>query len=287
MARPNLPPAETVEEDVEIQPREVTPEAPLEAVELPGLPGEPISAEELTPSELPAAGEDSEIVVLDEESMTLINTDTGEVVGVADTPPEDAPAIEIAKWVGDRRDWHKGRKAGLEAERQVHLDKIAKVYDAQINNHTRAMAWIEKQYSPLLFELAKKLIGDAKKRSVAVGMLILKLRKTKASVDVQDNDKAVTYLNWLIAEQDKKVAALREKYEDAKSKGDDDSMAVAQEEIDRENLLRDSLTACLNIKTTVYKSSIPDRLKDKLTTDNLESTGMVFNKGGEEKLEIE
>jgi len=251
----------------EIQPREVTDEQPLEGVEVEGL--------------------DPELVILDEETMTLVNTETGEVIGVAETPPEDAPAIEIAKWVGEKRDWHRGRLAGLEAEKAVHLDKIAKVYDARINRHSRAIAWLEKQYSPMLFELAKKLVGEGKKRSVAVGMLILKLRKTKPSVDVQDNDKAVSYLRWLIEEQDKKIAALQTKITKADDGNNDDVVAVYRDDLSKETLVRDQLVACLNVKTTVYKSSLPENLKSKLTEENLEATGMLFNPGGEEKLEIE
>lgn len=253
---------------------------PLESVEVPGLVGEAIPAEELRPA-------DPELIILDEETMTLVNSDTGEVIGVADTPAEDAPAVEIAKWVGEQRDWHRGRLAGLQAEKAIHLEKLEKVYDARINRHVKAIAWMEKQYTPMLFELAKKLIGEGKKRSVAVGMLILKLRKTRPTLDVQDNDKAVRHFQALIAEQERRLNGLHKAMNQAAEEGDDDMVDGLKDKIDCESLYLGALTSCLNIKTTVYKSAIPDTLKTDLTTDNAKDTGMLFDKGGAEKLEIE
>lgn len=232
----------------------------------------------------PVEEQAEEIVVLDEESMTIINTETGEVIGLKDTPPEDIPVVELAKWIGERRDWHKGRLAGLIAEKQHHLDKIAKVYDPQINNHTRALAWMGKQYYELLMGLALALIGENKKRSIAVGTLLLKLRKTRASVDVSDDKKATAYLDWLIQNQQDKIGSLKEKAERA---GDDDTGDYMLGEIDKENMLMENLIACLNVKRSVFKSSLPDGLKAKLTPEHAEATGMLYTPGGEEKLEIE
>lgn len=231
---------------------------------------------------------DEEIIVLDDETMTLINTGTGEVVGVADTPPESTGVVEIATWVGERRDWHKGKKAGLEAERQVHLDKIAALYDSQIKRHTRAITWFEYQYGPMLLELAKKLIGDAKKRSIAVGMLILKLGKTRPSVDVQDEAKAVGYLEYLVAEQGKKIFELELQYKAARRlDSDEDTCAALTAKSDAESQVLKTLQTCLNNKVTVYKSNLPENLKAKLTAECLDATGMVFNPGGDDKLTIE
>jgi hypothetical protein len=227
------------------------------------------------------------IIFVDEDTMTLINTETNEIIGFADAPLEDAPAIEIATWVGERRDWHKGKKAGLEAERQVHLDKIAAIYDSQINRHTRAIAWIEESAHSVLFELAKRLIGDAKKRSIAVGLLILKLGKTRPSVDVQDNDKAVEYLNWLIAEQDKKILDLENELGHGTAKLVDAYGEALESKIAAETAVRAALIACLNNKVTVYKLALPENLKVKLTDKCRNSTGMVFNPGGDDKLTIE
>jgi hypothetical protein len=245
------------------------------------------SAVEMPTEEQIADLEQTEIIALDEETMTLINTESGEVVGVADTPPETTGVVEIATWMGERRDWHKGKKAGLEAERQVHLDKIAAIYDSQIKRHTNAITWFETQYGPMLMELAKKLIGDAKKRSIAVGLLILKLGKTRPSVDVQDNDKAVAYLNWLIAEQDRKIAELEGRLNFSNAGDDTDTAEGLAACIVAAKQVRTDLVACLNTKTTVYKSSLPESLKVKLTDKCLDATGMVFNPGGDDRLEIQ
>jgi hypothetical protein len=239
-------------------------------------------------SDVNSDAEQTEIIALDEETMTLINTETGEVVGVADTPPETTGVVEIATWMGERRDWHKGKKAGLEAERQVHLDKIAAIYDSQIKRHTRAIAWFEEQYAPMLLELAKKLIGDAKKRSIAVGLLILKLGKTRPSVDVQDNDKAVAYLRYLISEQDRKMTDLEGQHKALKTDGaSEEALAEVISKMEAEAATRKTFLDCLNKKVTVYKSNLPESLKVKLTDKCLEATGMVFNPGGEDKLTIE
>ena len=206
---------------------------------------------------------------------------------MADTPAEDAPVIEIATWIGDRRDWHKGKLAGLQAEKQVHLDKLVKVYDAQINRHSRAIEFIDHQYYVDLFDLARKLIGDAKKRSIAVGMLILKLRKTRASVDVQDNDKAVVYLQQLVTDQETCICELETKAELARRDEDEDTYEACLSEISKETLALNQLVGCLNVKTSVAKAALPDSLKATLTSANLENIGMVFIPGGKETLAIE
>jgi hypothetical protein len=139
----------------------------------------------------------------------------------------------------------------------------------------------------MLLELARKLIGDAKKRSIAVGLLILKLGKTRPSVDVQDNDKAVAYLNWLIVEQDKKIYELEQDHKAARLAEDEDSCDLIEIKIATETAVKKELVACLNAKITVYKSALPENLKVKLTELHAEATGMVFNPGGDDKLTIE
>ena len=156
--------------------------------------------EELLPSDeaaqptAPAGDGENEIVVVDEDTMTLINTETGEVVGYADLPPEDLGDVDLAKWIGEKRAWHKGKAEGLKAEKQVWLDTINKRYDTQIKRHDSALKWFETTYYQFLFELAKRMIGAGKKRSVAVGLLLLKLRKTSAKTEVLDSEKAIAWL---------------------------------------------------------------------------------------------
>jgi hypothetical protein len=135
-----------------------------------------------------------EIVVVDEESLALINTVTGEITGYKEIPPEDLEDLELAKWIGERRAYHKGRVEGLKAEKQVWIDTINKRFDTRIRNHEGAIKWFEATYHDLLFALAKKLIGDGKKRSAAIGLLLLKLTKTRAKTEILDNERAVAWL---------------------------------------------------------------------------------------------
>lgn len=229
--------------------------------------------------------EATEIVVVDEETMTLINTETGEVVGVKDTPPEDAPAVETATWIGERRDWHKGRLAGLQAEKQSRIDTINRIFDTQINRHTNAMKYLEYKYGSMLFDLAKKLIGESKKRSTAVGLLLLKLRKTKPSVDIVDNDKAVQYMKGLVAawtEKKDRVALKLDKLEP----DSDESVALQLRLGDIEKQIA-QFEDCINTKESIYKSKIPENLKVEFTEENVNDTGIKFEPGGEDRLDIE
>jgi hypothetical protein len=233
------------------------------------------------------AGLGEEIIVADEDTMTLIDMATGEVKGVMDTPPEDASAIDIATWVGDRRDWHRGKLAGLRAEKQSRIDAINNAYDSQMKRHEGTIKWLEYTYKPMLFDLARKLIGEAKKRSTVVGLLILKIKSTRASLDVVDNDAAVAYLRSLIEENKAKQATLIKKMNKAQEEDESDTFDVLEEKVGEITQQISVLESCINIKETVYKSQVPPDLKDELTEDKLVETGMQFNKGGEEYLEIE
>jgi len=157
---------------------------------------------ELVPDALPsdevltmeAEAQTEEIIVVDEDSMMLINTQTGQVVGTAETPPEGVEDIKLAEWIGEKRTWHKGRIAGLEAEKQKWVDTINARFDTQIKRHKDSLVWYDTTYHDFLFKLAKKIIGNGKKRSAAVGLLLLKLSKTRPSTTVLDQDKAIAWL---------------------------------------------------------------------------------------------
>lgn len=151
--------------------------------------------EQLAPSEEASVEESpEEMIYIDEESMALINVTTGEVVGYQEIAPEDVGDIDLAKWVGDRRTYHKAKLEGIKAEKQLWIDTINSRYDARIKRHEGAIKWLETTYEDFLFQLAKRLIGTGKKRSVAVGMLLLKLRKTSAKTEVLDEEKALAWL---------------------------------------------------------------------------------------------
>lgn len=153
-----------------------------------------IPVQEEVQEETPVAEEVEEIIIVDEESMALVNTVTGEVVGYQETPPEDVEDVELAKWIGERLTYHKGRVEALKAEKAVWIDTINKRFDQRIKNHTGAQGWFEFKYGSILYALATRLIGAGKKRSVAVGLLMLKLRKTSAKMEVVNVGKALAWL---------------------------------------------------------------------------------------------
>lgn len=137
---------------------------------------------------------EEELVIVDEESMALVNIITGEIMGYQEIPPENLPDMDIARWIGERRSYHKGRAAALRAEKQVWQDVIDKRFDSRIKRHDSALTWFENTYHNMLLGLAKQLIGDGKKRSAAVGLLLLKFQKTRAKTEVLDEEKAIAYL---------------------------------------------------------------------------------------------
>jgi hypothetical protein len=197
-----------------------------------------------------------ELVVKDEDSLVLYDVRTGEAVGYSELPPEDAEPFKIGEWISERRAYHIGRLAGLEAEMDAHLERIHKIYDPQIKRHRGAMAWFDTMYHSMLLELAKRLIGDGKKRHAVVGLMTLSLIKTRAHVDINDKDKA---LNWL------ELAAENQEDPEIKAK----------------------LLAAIKVEKSVLKSNLPDDLKAKLVNPvNQERTGMAYYPGGEDELTI-
>jgi hypothetical protein len=189
-----------------------------------------------------------ELIVIDEESMCLINTETGEVTGYAVTPPDEIDTVKLAEWIGEHVVKHTAAAQGLRAERQVWLDTIAGRYDARIKAHEGAAAFLRLHWYDKLYDLAKTLIGDGKKRSIAVGLLALKLRKSSAKMEVLDVDKAV---EWLY----KHPAAPLE---------------------------------CVKITKSVLVSQIPQDVKEELGNVLIQAeSGLAYNPGGEERLVIE
>lgn len=229
---------------------------------------------------------DEEIVVADEETMTIINTVTGEVMGIMDTPPEDAPVIDVATWMGDRRDWHKGKLAGLMAEKQSRVDTLNRIYDPQIKRHQTTITFLEKQYSPMLLDLARRLIGAGKKRSTAVGLLLLKLRKTRAGLDIVDVDRAVSYFRVQIQKKEIEQTRLNDKMNAAYEEGETDTAEALKERLFEVTAEICQLHKCINVKESIYKSEISESMKKECTEDKLEETGMKFDEGGVEYLEL-
>lgn len=208
----------------------------------------------------------SEVLTID---GVYIDSETGEVIGMADNPVPDLPdhdgaMKEIAEWVGERRAYHLGKVEGLKAEKQVWLDKINARFDADIKRHEQSVEWIENQYRPSLLNYARRKLEGAKKRSFGVGLLILKLVKTRARTSVVDTDKAAQWAELNC------IDALK---------------CVVSAKGDKALVLRFNATnAQIGYKETVLVSEIPDELKAVLTPDN---SGIEYNPGGVDELRFD
>ena len=138
-------------------------------------------------------GEPTEMIITDAETMTLIDTTTGTVVGYAATPPDEVDTIKLAEWIGEHVTQHAAAAAGLRSEKQLWIDTINARFDSRIKAHEGAVAFLKEHWYDRLFELAKTLIGDGKKRSVACGLLKLSLSKSREKVEIIDNENAVEW----------------------------------------------------------------------------------------------
>jgi hypothetical protein len=195
--------------------------------------------------------DEAELVYADEDTRTLINRETGEVVGLMDTPPEEKDDIKFAEWIGERRAYHKAKVAGLLAERQVWLDQIERTYGKSIKRHEGAVKFLEEHNKPFLMMLAKRLIGDGKKRSAAVGLLLLKLIKTRAKTEILDKDKALAYLKKAVESNPELAEAIK-------------------------------------TEESILTSKLPEDFKSLLVNPkNQEVTGIKFYAGGDDELKIE
>lgn len=198
-----------------------------------------------------------------------IDSQTGEVIGLVDNPVPDLPdhngaMEEIAVWVGERRAYHLAKAKGLFEEKQVWLDKIHARFNADIRRHEQSAEWIENQYRPSLLNYARRKLEGAKKRSFGVGLLILKLVKTRARTTVVDTDKAAQWAELNC------IDALKC---EVSAKGD---KALV--------LRNDASAAQIGYKETVLVSEIPDELKAVLTPDN---SGIEYNPGGVDELRFD
>lgn len=134
-----------------------------------------------------------ELIVVDADSMCLIDTDTGEVVGYSITPPDEVDTIKLAEWIGEHVTQHAATAAGLRSEKQLWIDTINARFDSRIKAHEGAVVFLKEHWYDRLYELATTLIGDGKKRSVAVGLLSLKLRKSSEKMEIVDPEMALAY----------------------------------------------------------------------------------------------
>jgi hypothetical protein len=132
-------------------------------------------------------------VVWDDEQKTILDSDTGEIYWMADVLPVEFDEREIAEWVGERRARANARMAGLIAEKEAWLAKVAAQFDGAIRRKQKYVEHLDTSFAPLLERLARMQLDGKKERSCRIGLLTLRFRKTRAWVDILDEELA---LEW-------------------------------------------------------------------------------------------
>lgn len=133
---------------------------------------------------------------------TIVDADTGEIVGIeampyALTTPTTADNTQrikfldqmdsTAEWFGDRQAYHLAKADGLRAEKAAYQKIIDDRFDAEIKRHDQAVDWLRiRYYDPLLAYARLKLEGT-KSRTYGIGILMLRLTKTRPSTKVVDD----------------------------------------------------------------------------------------------------
>lgn len=137
-----------------------------------------------------ALGDDIDGVTL------LLDNETGEILEEIGAPnAEGATAEEIAAYVGDRRARSMARLSGLQARRQAHLDRIAAQFDAPIKREQDYIRYLETTYRESLLAVWDRYTnGGTIARSCKQFLMTLKMRRTRAKVEVTDKGTAVQFL---------------------------------------------------------------------------------------------
>lgn len=149
----------------------------------------------------PETGEDEivQLVRRDENELLLV-TPSGEIVAFLDAPVVGVDEREkLLEWVGEKMTEADADIAGLEAAKAVWQKKIDSIYDPQINAKKRRRKALEWVYGPMAEAYLREIVEktkDSKKpiRSIKVGLLKLAFTKTRESLDVIMDTKAVTWL---------------------------------------------------------------------------------------------
>lgn len=131
-------------------------------------------------------GEDASVIEIDRE--------TGEVVGDLHAPEGTADVQEIAAYLSPRIAGAEARLAGLLAERDAHLKRIADTYDARIHREKNYLAFLRGLYLEPLKAWAKGAIAGKKARSVKLGLLTLAFKNTTPRPVVTNETAAAQWL---------------------------------------------------------------------------------------------
>lgn len=139
--------------------------------------------------------EQIETTELIEDPITgvMIDPETGEIVDVLDKPDTLEDAESLAIWLGEALTDARAHLAGLQAERQIWLDRVAEQFDADIKRAANKIEWLRSR--PDWREKLEKLHDEKSngKPSCKFGMLVTRKKKSRESLEVFDEEAALVW----------------------------------------------------------------------------------------------
>jgi len=132
-------------------------------------------------------------IIYDEENGAIVDADSGEILWVAEVPDPALNEWQVAEWVGERRARANAKLAGLLAEKEAWLTKVAAQFDSVIGRRQKYIEHLDESFRPILDRLAHQQLDGRKERTCRIGLLTLRLRRTRARIDVENDSLA---LEW-------------------------------------------------------------------------------------------
>ena len=134
------------------------------------------------------------------ETRVLVDSETGEVLGVDDNPGANAADAEtygeaVCAYLGPRLTAANARLAALEAERNVWITRINAQFDVRIKCEKNLIAFLKMQWHQPLADYARTLLAGGKSKTLKTGVLQLSFRTKPGRVEVADENAAFDYLS--------------------------------------------------------------------------------------------
>lgn len=121
-----------------------------------------------------------------------VDPETGEIVDVLDKPDTLQDAESLAFWLGETLTEARAHLAGLQAERQIWLTRVAEQFDADINRAASKIEWLKSR--PDWIEKLRALHASrGDKPSEKFGMLKTRLKKSRESLEILDEEAALLW----------------------------------------------------------------------------------------------
>lgn len=138
-----------------------------------------------------------------------LDPDTGEIVDVMDKPEDGLEDAEsLAMWLGEALTDARAHLAGLQAERQLWLDRVAEQFDADIRRAEQKIAWLT--HRPDWLKRLKALHEERAngKPSCKFGMLKTRVKKSRESLEALNVEQALGWARENVPEAIRTIESL-------------------------------------------------------------------------------